>query len=105
MKIANLFVTAELLTQFVFASRYHNGLPRKFFVSRNPLPDDVGVLGVYGTETPGIVRLLLTSESFADVAEDKVIPNVPDIVYQTVYDTDYKISGPISPVRASSTTL
>jgi hypothetical protein len=96
LKVANLFVTAELLAQFVFASRYHNGLPRRFFVLQNPLPDDVSVIGVYGTETPGVIRLLLKSESFDDIPDGAEIPNVPDIFYRTVYDTNYDINGPVS---------
>jgi len=96
VRVATLDVTAQLLAEFAMASQYHNGLPRRFFVKQNPLPDDVEVVSVRGTEVPGVVRLLLRSDSFDDVPEGEEPPCVPPVVYQTVYDVDYEIAGAMS---------
>lgn len=85
MRLAALDVTAQLLTEFVHASKYRGLLPRAFFVKQNPLPDDTEVIAVRGTESSGVIRLILKSDSFADVPDGAAIPQVPQILYETVY--------------------
>ena len=85
MRIAALDVTAELLVEFVNASQYRGLLPRAFFVKENPLPEDTKVVRVLGTECPGVIRLWLESSAFADIPDGQDPPQVPQIIYQTVY--------------------
>lgn len=85
MRIATLDLAPEIFMEFVQGSK--DGPPRYFQVKENPLPDDARVVSVSPrTETcPMIWRLFIESESFADVAEGDVPPELPWITYEVVY--------------------
>lgn len=85
-KLALLPLTADLFVQFAQACK--DGPPRRFQVKENPLPDDVEIvsIGVSATMPPVTLALLLKSESFADIPDGEQVPEVPRILFETVYD-------------------
>lgn len=89
MRVAYFDVTPDLLAEFVFASAHRGGLPRVFFVKKNPLPADTTVVHVRGSERNHCVRVYVESASFDEVSELDNALELPPIWYETVYGKDY----------------
>lgn len=94
MKIATLDLTPELFVEFCKASGDHGGLARKFVVIENPLPEDAEVVAL--TAEPlaimgalPLLRLTIQSDSFDDVDEGTTPPQLPLVVYRTIYDNSH----------------
>lgn len=87
MKVATLDLTPELFVELCKASKEHNRWPRRFVVKKNPLPDDAKVVEVRLREPflPHTLRLVISSESFAEVPEGATPPELPMIWYETVF--------------------
>lgn len=85
-KLALLPLTAELFLEFSKACK--DGPPRRFTVKENPLPDDATIISIeaFYDRPPFTLALLIASDSFADVAEGETVPEVPRLLFETVYD-------------------
>lgn len=87
MKVATLDLTPELFVEFAKACKVE-GLGRRFVVKKNPLPDDAEIVRISlrdPYEQPTL-RLVIRSETFADIPEGANPPEVPDILFETIYD-------------------
>lgn len=86
MRLATLDLTPELFVEFCKMAK--DGPPRRCVIRQNPLPDDAQIKGVI-TNTgrwPMTLKLVIESESFTDVAEGDVLPELPLVVFETLYD-------------------
>lgn len=88
MKIATLDLTPDLFVEFCKASKENGHKPRRFVVKENPLPDDAEVVAVQLRDPylPHTLRLVIQSESFADVPEGATPPELAMVWYETVFD-------------------
>lgn len=88
MKVATLDLTPELFVEFCKTCK--SGLTRRFIVKENPLPDDAEIvrIGLNAPYGPYNLRLYISSESFADVPEGSTPPELPLVVFETIFDTD-----------------
>lgn len=87
MKLATLDLTPELFVEFAKAC---SGVgSRRFRVKANPLPNDA-VIERIGLRPPGVdshaLRLFIRSETFADVLEGAEPPELPPVVFETVFE-------------------
>lgn len=85
-KLAILPLTAELFLEFSKACK--DGPPRRFMVKENPLPDDVKIISIeaFWDRPRFTLALVLASESFEDVPEGVTPPEVPRLLFETIYD-------------------
>lgn len=85
MRIATLDLTPELFIQFCQVCK--DGPPCQMVVKKNPLPSDAKVVGVITRPDrfPLILRLVIESESFADIPEGEPIPELPLVWFETIY--------------------
>lgn len=85
-KLAILPLTAELFLEF--SKTCKDGPPRRFRVKENPLPDDATIIGIeaFWDRPPFTLALLIASESFNDVPEGTTLPEVPPLLFETIYD-------------------
>lgn len=79
-RLAKLAVTAEFI---VDALKGDTSMLRRFYVRKNPLPNDAKVVMVETGEREGLIYLVLESETFAPVAISN-IPELPSVVCETV---------------------
>lgn len=88
MRIASMDLAPELFVSFCQASK--DGPPRYFRVKENPLPDDARVVAVapLPDRYPMLWRLFIASDSFEDVPQGSVPPELPLVVYETVYTNE-----------------
>jgi len=86
MKIATLDLTPELFLDFCKMCK--DGPPRQIIVKENALPDDAKVVGVIVAKDryPLTLRLVIESDSFVDVPEGELMPELPLVVFETIYD-------------------
>lgn len=89
MKIATLDLTPELFVEFCRFCK--SGPPRFTVVKENPLPNDAQIIGCHvNTERwPMTLKLVINSDSFADIPDGNRIPELPLVVFETVYDNPY----------------
>lgn len=89
MKVATLDLTPELFAEFAKASGWRGGMYRRFKVVTNPLPEDAEVVAVELRDAylPQTLRLVIKSETFADVPEGATPPELPLVTFETVYDS------------------
>ena len=81
---AIFLATAEALVDVCKPNRM---MTRKCKVVKNALPDDAEILRM-GHDQTGRLCIVLTSETFAVVAEGEELPILPDPVFETVYDEE-----------------
>jgi hypothetical protein len=91
VKVATLDLSTELFVEFSKASGMRGGLTRSFVVAENPLPDDAEVVAVeahevYAMGALPLLRLHIKSESYAEVAEGETPPELPLVIYRTIYE-------------------
>lgn len=87
MKLATLDLTSELFLEFSKVCMDGGGLSRRLKVKANPLPDDVRIERVGMAHNPPLtLRLYLTSETFAEVPDGIDPPQLPPVVFETIYD-------------------
>jgi hypothetical protein len=86
-KLATLDLSPELF--LAFCKFCKDGPPRMVLVKENPLPDDAEIIqirlrpdGFY----PNELQLVIRSESFADVRLGDGYPELPLVVFETIYD-------------------
>jgi len=86
MKLATLDLAPELFIDFCKLCK--DGPLRQIQVKENPLPDDARVVGVIVAKDryPLTLRLVIESDSFADVPEGELMPELPLVVFETVYN-------------------
>jgi len=92
MRQAYIELSPELFIEFCKASGHGSGLARRFVVKKNPLPDDVNVVRIEASEWRNL-RLVLESESFADVPDGSSLPRLPDTLYEAIYEAPVEIGG------------
>lgn len=88
MRVAALDLTPELFVEFCKAGKQGGGLARRFVVKENPLPDDAEIVrvGLATAFEPHTLRLYIRSELFAEVPDGQDPPELPVVIYETVYD-------------------
>lgn len=88
LRIATIDLSPELFIEFCKASSVQGRGARRFVIKENPLPDDAEVvrIGLKDTYEPYTLRLFIKSEQFAEVPEGGTPPELPLVVYQTIYD-------------------
>jgi len=94
MKIAILELSPELFVEFAKACK--KGPPRRFTVKANALPDDASIVRVGFTgDSQGLytLKLVVQSETFADVPNGEMIPELPAVVFETVNDECAKVAA------------
>lgn len=89
MKIATLDLTPELFVEFCRFCK--DGPPRFTVVKENPLPDDAEIIDVrhHPHRWPHRLQLIVKSASFTDLSEGDEIPELPLVVFETVYDNPH----------------
>lgn len=86
-KLATLDLTPELFVEF--AKFCKEGTPRMVVVKENPLPDDAEVVWVRLRPDrfyPDSLQLVIKSESFEDVPIGSHYPELPLVVFETLFD-------------------
>lgn len=86
-KLAVLDLTPELFV--AFAKFCKQGAPRMIMVKENPLPDDAEIVQIRLRPDrfyPDLLQLVVKSESFEDVPIGSPYPELPLVVFETVYD-------------------
>ena len=89
MKLATLDLSPELFVEFCKASKHGGGMARKFVVKENPLPEDAEIIRIglaHDRLEPQTLRLYIQSEQFAEVSDGAIPPELPLVLYETVYD-------------------
>lgn len=88
MRVATLDLTPELFLEFAKACT-GQGLTRRFLVKEHPLPDDAKIVDIrLRYPRRHTLQLLVQSESFAEVPEGEKPPELPLVVFETVFDSD-----------------
>jgi hypothetical protein len=89
VKLATLDLTPELFVEFCKFCK--DGPPRFTVVKENPLPEDAKIVGcsVNVDRWPITLKLVIDSSTFSEVAESERLPELPLIVFETVYDNPY----------------
>jgi hypothetical protein len=89
VRIATLDLTPELFVEFCKFCK--DGPLRLTVVRENPLPDDAKIIGCR-TNTdhwPMTLKLVVESATFADVFEGEKVPELPLVMFETIYDNPY----------------
>lgn len=86
-KLATLDLTPELFVEF--AKFCKQGPPRRAIVKENPLPDDAEIVHIRlrpDRYYPNLLQLVIKSESFEDVPVGSSFPELPLVVFETIFD-------------------
>lgn len=86
-KLATLDLTPELFIELAKACK--RGTPRMIVVKENPLPEDAEIVRVRLRPDrfyPDLLQLVIKSESFKDVPSGSSYPELPQVVFETIYD-------------------
>lgn len=88
MRVATLDLTPELFVEFCKVSGWRGGMYRRFKVVANPLPQDAEVIAIQLRDAylPQTLRLVIRSETFAELPEGAIPPELPLVTFETVYD-------------------
>ena len=88
MKVATLDLTPDLFIEFSKACK--DGIPRRFVVKENPLPDDSRIVQAVPRSDcfPTVWRLFIVSESFDEIPDGTVPPALPPILFETIYEDE-----------------
>lgn len=86
-KIGALDLTPQLFLEI--SQGFKAGGARRFIVKENALPNDAEIVRIgLSPHRPDVVRLYIQSDSFIEVAEGAEPPELPLIVFETVFDKD-----------------
>jgi hypothetical protein len=87
MRLATLRLTPDLFIEFAKACK--DGPPRRFVVKENPLPADATIVRVdvdhVFNPSPFTLRLVLQSETFDEIAEGEILPELDPVVFETQF--------------------